>query len=60
MTSVSLPFLLPDDTLPLLVRALATIGEGVVGIVSVLEVATNIWGPEDDAPSPTGIGIGLI
>jgi hypothetical protein len=42
MTSVSFPFLLPDDTLPLLVWALATIGEGVVGIVSVVEVAINI------------------
>jgi hypothetical protein len=26
----------------------------------VVEVAINIWGPEDDAPSPDGIGIGLI
>jgi len=42
MTSVSLPFLLPDDIFPLLVRALAMIGEGGVGIVSVLDVATNI------------------
>lgn len=60
MTSVSLPFLLPDDIFPLLVRALAMIGEGGVGIVSVLDVATNIWGPDNDDPSPTGIGIGLI
>lgn len=60
MTSVSLTFLLPDDTFPLLVRALAMIGEGVVGIVSVLDVATNIWGADNDEPSPTGIGIGLI
>jgi hypothetical protein len=42
MTSISLAFLLPDDIFPLLVRALAMIGEGVVGIVSVLDVATNI------------------
>jgi hypothetical protein len=44
MTSVSLTFLLPDDIFPLLllVRTLATIGEGVVGIVSVLDVAINI------------------
>jgi hypothetical protein len=42
MTSISLAFLLPDDIFPLLVRALAMIGEGVDGIVSVLDVATNI------------------
>ena len=60
MTSISLAFLLPDDIFPLLVRALAMIGEGVVGTVSVLDVATNIWGPDNDEPSPTGIGIGFI
>jgi hypothetical protein len=42
MTSISLGFLLPDDTFPLLVLALAMIGDGVVGIVSVLDVATNM------------------
>jgi hypothetical protein len=42
MTSASFVFLAPDDTLLLVVRALAITGDGVVGAVSVLEVATNI------------------
>jgi hypothetical protein len=42
MMSVSLAFLLPDDTLPLLGRALTITSEGVVCTVSVLEVAINI------------------
>ena len=60
ITSESLGFLEPDESLLLLMRGvLAITGEGV-DIVSVLDVATNICGPDEDAPSPTGIGIGLI